>query len=73
MTCPKSPNGVHVWTHEIDYCIACREPTVHPERRPKGLVESQRQPFREPIRAVAGAGAYGRSAEDWQKRRAGDV
>ena len=68
MKCPVDPNGVHLLGG--DCCTRCHAPV------PRDLVESRDQPWREPIRAKAGAGAYGKTAEadalDVARRRAGD-
>jgi hypothetical protein len=62
MTCPKSPDGVHRKDPEGTVCRLCGKSA-------SGIVESQRQPAREPIRAAPGAWAYGATDE---RRRDGD-
>ena len=69
MTCPRSPDGVHRFGFEADRCTSCKRPMPVLRLR-------EDQPWRTPIRPMAGAGAYGKTAEtraiDVAKRRAGD-
>jgi hypothetical protein len=74
VSCPRDPSGVHVTDWSRETCIRCGAAV------PKSLVEVP-HPLRAPIRPVAGAGAYGRTAEkqaaanagsDVARRRAGD-
>lgn len=65
MTCPRDPNGVHRKDYWADICKLCGASAAN-------IVESKRQPLREAPRAVAGAGAFGRTAVDIAARRAGD-
>ena len=69
MTCAKSPDGTHRCPWSGDRCWDCK--TQVPTLR-----ESREQPQRAEIRAKAGAGAYGMTAEtraiDVARRRAGD-
>jgi len=66
MTCQLDPNGVHRFGQGATHCSRCGDAV------PEKLVESREQPSRETIRAQTGAGAYGKTAVDVARRRAGD-
>jgi len=68
MTCPRNVTGVHRSDPDGEVCRDCG-------RTKPALVESRHQPWREPIKAKEGAGAYGRSAQaqaaDYAARKVG--